>query len=221
MKRHTWSFIDEYILRGIYPHYRTEDIAAVMGIYPITKIYSAAKRFNLKKSDEFLNGPLSGRTDGARGSSTRFRKGNVPWTKGTNYNAGGRSIETRFQGGHRPHTWLPVGSYRLNGDRYLEVKFSDEPGRYDKRWIPVHRKVWIEAHGPIPPKHMIAFKPGMRTIVLEEITIDRLECIDLAENARRNNMWLRDPEWAKLVQLKGQITRQVNKITRRQQESRA
>ena len=35
---------------------------------------------------------------------------------------------------------------------------------------------------------------------------------DLAENARRNNMWLNHPEWARLVHIKAQITRRVNKI---------
>jgi len=211
MTIHAWSFIDEYVLRRVYPHYRGEDIAVVMGI-PLRKIYAKAKRLGLTKSDEFFNGPLSGRTDGARGSSTRFKKGNVPWTKGTNYNAGGRSIEMRFKGGHRPHTWLPVGSYRLNADGYVELKFADAPGRYDLRWIPVHRKVWIDANGPVPKGHMIVFKPGTKTVKPEEITIDCLECIDMAENARRNDMWLNNPEWAQLVSLKSQITRRVNKI---------
>ena len=211
MTIHAWSFIDEYVLRRVYPHYRGEDIAVVMGI-PLRKIYAKAKRLGLTKSDEFFNGPLSGRTDGKRGSSTRFRKGNVPWTKGTNHNAGGRSIETRFKKGQRPINEMPIGSYRVNGDGYVEVKFADEPGPYYRRWVPIHRKVWIEAHGPVPPKHMIVFKDNKRTTNPEEIIADRLECIDMAENARRNNMWLNHPEWARLVHIKAQITRRVNKI---------
>ena len=211
MTIHAWSFIDEYVLRRVYPHYRGEDIAVVMGI-PLRKIYAKAKRLGLTKSDEFFNGPLSGRTDGKGGSSTRFRKGNVPWTKGTNHNAGGRSIETRFKKGQRPINEMPIGSYRVNGDGYVEVKFADEPGPYYRRWVPIHRKVWIEAHGPIPPKHMIVFKDNKRTTNPEEIIADRLECIDMAENARRNNMWLNHPEWARLVHIKAQITRRVNKI---------
>ena len=59
---------------------------------------------------------------------------------------------------------------------------------------------------------MIVFKDNKRTTNPEEIIADRLECIDMAENARRNNMWLNHPEWAQLVHIKAQITRRVNKI---------
>ncbi|MNR62573.1 hypothetical protein D3C85_1846370 [compost metagenome] len=58
----------------------------------------------------------------------------------------------------------------------------------------------------------------MRTNVLEEITADRLECITRGENAERNHPRARSPELAKLVQLKGAITRQVNRIAREHEE---
>jgi hypothetical protein len=59
---------------------------------------------------------------------------------------------------------------------------------------------------------MIVFNGSRKTTVLEEITVDRLECITPEENAQRNNMWIKDPELAKLYVLKGAITKQVNKI---------
>lgn len=211
MTRHIWTPIEEYILRKVYPHYRTVDIAVVMGL-PTHQVYAKAARMHIGKSEEFLNGNQSGRTDGLRGQSTRFKKGHVTWNTGISYQAGGRARETQFKKGHRPKNEMPVGSYRINGDGYVEYKFADVPGRYDKRWIPVHRKVWIEANGAIPPKHMIVFKPGARTVKPEEITLDRLECIDRTENARRNNIWANTPEYAQLVNLKSQITRRVNKI---------
>ena len=65
------------------------------------------------------------------------------------------------------------------------------------------------------------FKPGMKTNVLEQITLDRVECISMAENARRNHPRNKHPELAKLVQLKGAITRQVNRINREAQEATA
>ena len=58
----------------------------------------------------------------------------------------------------------------------------------------------------------------MRTNVLEEITVDRLECISMAENAQRNHPRSRNPELARLVQLKGAITRQVNRIAKESQQ---
>lgn len=67
----------------------------------------------------------------------------------------------------------------------------------------------------------MVFKPGMKTAVLEEITLDRVECISLAENARRNHPRNKHPEYARLVQLRGAITRQVNRINREAQEATA
>ncbi|MFD1839535.1 hypothetical protein [Paracidovorax cattleyae] len=70
----------------------------------------------------------------------------------------------------------------------------------------------------MPDGHICVFKPGQRTTVLEEITADRVECISRAENARRNHPRNKSPELAKLVQLKGAITRQVNRIAREAKE---
>ncbi|MNL55223.1 hypothetical protein D3C87_1786150 [compost metagenome] len=100
----------------------------------------------------------------------------------------------------------------------LQVKINDLPGPNHVRWHPVHRVVWIAANGPVPDDHIVVFKPGMRTNVLEEITADRLECITRGENAERNHPRARSPELAKLVQLKGAITRQVNRIAREHEE---
>jgi len=48
--------------------------------------------------------------------------------------------------------------------------------------------------------------------VLEEITLDKLELLTRAQNAARNSPYTRSPELGRLYQLKGQITRQVNRI---------
>ncbi|WP_237736750.1 hypothetical protein [Delftia acidovorans] len=61
------------------------------------------------------------------------------------------------------------------------------------------------------------FRPGHRTTQEAAITADRLECISRAENARRNHPARKSPELAKLVQLKGAITRQVNRIAKESQ----
>jgi hypothetical protein len=91
---------------------------------------------------------------------------------------------------------------------------NDLPGPNHVRWHPVHRLVWEAAHGPVPKGSICVFKPGRRTTVLEEITLDRIEIITRAQNAARNHPRARSPELARLVQLKGAITRQVNRITR-------
>jgi hypothetical protein len=69
----------------------------------------------------------------------------------------------------------------------------------------------VEVNGPLPPKHIVVFKPGMRTNVLEEITVDRVECISLAENLKRNTRHNLPPELNQVVQLRAVLTRQINK----------
>ena len=122
--------------------------------------------------------------------------------------------------GAAQHNYVPIGTLRVTQDGILERKVTDDPTiQTQRRWVPIHRLVWQTAHGPIPPGHIVVYRKGMKTMVEEEITIDRLECITMAENMRRNNVY-RDPELGKLYQLKGAITRQVNRIKRKQQHDK-
>ncbi|MEG0000594.1 hypothetical protein [Comamonas sp.] len=116
---------------------------------------------------------------------------------------------------------MPVGSYRINKDGHLQRKIGEASGANHKRWRNVAELLWIEANGPLPAGHIVIFRPGMRTAVLEEITLDRIECISRADNARRNHPANKSPELARLVQLKGAITRQVNRIAREAEERKA
>jgi hypothetical protein len=207
------------LLRQWYPIYATRVVAGALDV-PVAAVYQKAQRLGLGKSPDFLASTASGRLGrhNVGGVSTRFAKGQVPWNKGTHFVSGGRSAETRFKPGQKPRSWLPVGSYRIVPDGILELKVNDLPGPNHIRWHPVHRLVWIKAHGPVPPGHLVVFKPGRRTSVLEEITLDRIECISRADNARRNHPRSKSPELARLVQLKGAITRQVNRIVREHEE---
>ncbi|WP_367846425.1 hypothetical protein [Rhodoferax sp. WC2427] len=119
----------------------------------------------------------------------------------------------------RPHTWLPIGSYRINSCGVLERKVNDLPGANHVRWHPVARLIWEEANGPVPKNHIVVFKPGRASTVLERITLDCVECISRGENIRRNHPRSKSPELAKLVQIKGAITRQVNRIQREADEA--
>lgn len=216
---HAWTEAERNTLRSLYPHQRTADIAAQLGI-ALQAVYSQANRMGLRKSAEFHPTDKSGRVfkGGTRGQATQFKPGQKPWNTGTSYQAGGRCAETQFKPGNLPPTTLPVGAYRIvthhTGAQQLERKTSTTKGANHKRWTPVARLVWEQAHGPVPPGHIVVFKPGQRTLVLEQITLDRLECITRKENARRNHPATRHPELAKLIQLKGAITRQVNRITK-------
>lgn len=215
MNRKPWTPDEIDALRRLYPDYTAEVIGKVIGRLP-GSVHRKAASLGLEKSEAFLSSTSSGRIQRGRKDprmvATQFKPGLTPWNKGTNYVAGGRSAETRFRKGSKPHTTLPIGSYRVNKDGHLQRKVSDASGSNSKRWRCVSELVWVAANGPVPPKHIIVFKPGMRTNVLEQITLDRVECISMAENARRNHPRNKHPELARLVQLKGAITRQVNRI---------
>lgn len=206
--RHQWTHKQVAMLQAQYPHQRTADLAKVLGI-DVKLVYAKASRI-------FKGGIL--------GKATQFKPGQTVWNAGVQYQAGGRCAETQFKPGDKPHTTMPVGSYRVvvkkrgPGYQQLERKTSEASGANHKRWTPVTRLVWESANGPVPCGCIVVFKPGQRTVVLEQITLDRLECITRRENAHRNHPNRSNPELAKLIQLKGAITRQVNRINREHQE---
>ena len=149
---------------------------------------------------------------------TEFKKGHVPWSKGTKGKSGihPNVVATQFKKGRKPHeasNYLPIGSLRITQDKILERKWTDDQSLYPAaRWKPVTRLVWEAAHGPIPAGHAVAFRdPSLHTTVESEITIDKLMLLSLAENMRRNNMYLKyPPELIELIQLSGRLTRQIN-----------
>ena len=122
---------------------------------------------------------------------------------------------------HESRNYRPIGSLRVSREGYLERKVSDDHPVPARRWVGVHRLVWEQAHGPVPPGHAVVFKPGRRTTVEAEITLDRLECITRADLMRRNSYHTNlPPEVARLVQLRGVLNRKINNRLRKQANER-
>lgn len=215
--RHVWTDAERDRLRHLYPDHPAKEVVKQMGLR-LSQIYQMAAKLGLKKSEAFKASDKSGRV--ARGRqhpnmiASRFQPGLTPWNKGTKGVVGVQEQcrATQFKKGQSPHNTKPVGSYRLNKEGHLQQKIGTAKGSNSARWRGVAELVWCKENGPLPAKHMVVFKKGMFTNKVEEITLARVECISLAENARRNSIWRNDPEIAKLYQLKGAITRQVNRI---------
>lgn len=228
MKHRTpWTEDDLRQLRELYPDHKADHVAKQMG-RTTRAVHQKAKQMSIGKSDAFKKSFISGRIQAAsedpRMVATRFQKGLVPWNKGVAGSVGHHDNcrKHQFKKGNVPSTWVPVGSYRINTSKglpRLERKMNDKPGPNHVRWIPVSRLVWEQHHGPVPEKHIVIFKETrLATTVLEEITVDKLLCITRAENAQRNHPAKKSPELSKLYQLKGAITRQVNRINRESKE---
>ena len=211
--RRAWSEFELAVMRMHYPDTLTRDLAELFSRAEHT-VHAKARAMGVRKSQAFLSGPMGHQLDGHRGKGMRFQKGNKPWSAGTKGVAGQHenSRRTQFAKG-RPaaeaRNYVPIGTLRINVDGYLERKFTDDPALFPvRRWIAVHREVWIAANGPVPEGHVIVFKKGRRSAVEAEITLDALECITRGELALRNKY---PKELQQIAQLRGAITRQINK----------
>jgi hypothetical protein len=84
------------------------------------------------------------------GLNGRFKPGNVPYNKGKTGLGGWEP--TQFKKGHKPHNYKPVGTERVNGDGYVDIKISDP-----NKWKGKHIIVWEEHNGPVPKGHVVIF----------------------------------------------------------------
>jgi len=207
-KRHIWTHDELETLKSRYPNEQSETLAKSMGIR-LGSVYSKAFSLGLKKSEEFLNSPASGRTNGRQGVGSRFEKGHKSWNKGMKgLQIGG--VETRFKPGSKPPNYRPVGSTRVSVDGYIEIKVAE--GMH--QWKLLHRENWKAAHGVYPAQGMaLIFKDGNK----QNCGIENLELITREELALRNMIRRYPPEVRKLNQLRGAITRQINKRTKNEQ----
>ncbi|PRE20326.1 HNH endonuclease signature motif containing protein [Burkholderia multivorans] len=230
MKRQPWTSAEIERLKREYPNTETSVLARSLG-RPIGPVYKKAAALGLKKSAEFKASDRSGRI--ARGRTdprmieTQFKPGHVTWNAGkkgvtgTHPNCRRTQFKKGQMHGAAQQNYVPIGSLRLSKDGYLEQKVTDDHPVPARRWVGVHRLIWEAANGPVPDGHVVCFLPGRRSAELEKITLDALELVSRAELARRNHPRSRNPELAKLVQLKGAITRQVNRIAREAQEQQS
>lgn len=217
-------------LRALYPDLKADTVAREIG-RSVGSVHRKAALLGIGKSEAFKASFASGRIQAAntdpRMVATRFKPGHKTWNTGVKGSTGlhDNCRATQFKPGQKPHTWVPVGSHRINtskGIPRLEQKTNDKPGPNHVRWIPVTRIVWEQHHGPVPPKHIVVFADSKKaTTVLEEITVDKLICISRAQNAMRNSLYSKDHDLGRLAQLKGAITRQVNRINQEHKEKQA
>jgi hypothetical protein len=211
-----WTEADVEILKRRYANERTESIANDLGL-KIQSVYTKAKSLGLKKSREYLCSPAACRLDGITGSSSRFQKGQSAWNKGMKgLQTGGQAgwFKPGYRGGRALEKYQPIGTIRVSKDGYLQKKIHDGMP-LQSRWRGVHLVNWEAVHGPVNTKtNALCFKDGNK----ENCAIENLELVTRADLARRNMVLAISPEVRKVMQLRGAITRQINKRKQNEQQ---
>lgn len=216
LTRKIWTTEEEATLQKLYPDTPTAELARLFAC-PVYTVHGKAKRLGLSKSEAYLKSPSACRLRRGDniGKEFRFEKGHVPANKGLSRPgfAPGRMGESQFRKGNKPFNWKPVGSERIM-DGYLQRKMTDT-GYPPRDWQPVHRLLWEEANGPIPPGQVLTFADGDRS----NIVLSNLCLISRADLAARNNVWTRYPrELAEAIQLGGALKRKINRRNEREKQ---
>lgn len=223
MTRRPWTQAEINVLVAAYATTPTKDLARRLK-RGVQKVFAKANALGLRKTHEYLSATHGERVK-AVGAKYRFAPGQKPWNAGVPGSTGQHENSRRTQfkpgvlSGRAAQLWVPVGSTRITKDGLLQRKVGTKPGPPHLRWRTVHELVWIAAHGPVPAGHIVVFRPGQRTTVEAEITLDRLELVSRAELLRRNSVHRHGPEVARLSQLKAAIQRHINRRTRAAEEN--
>lgn len=232
MSRRLWTRAEESVMRSRYPFEQSDVVAAALG-RPVNCVMQKAHAMGLRKTAGTIARIARERmADPAHpGRAAQFKPGTQPWNKGRKGSTGTHpnSRANHFKPGQLSGTAAahvqPVGALRITSDGTLQRKMTRIAGALYRNWRPVHRLVWEAEHGPVPPGHIVVFKAGRRTTELHRITLDAVELIDRAENMRRNSFLTKyPPELARMVQLRGVLSRQINRKAREaaeQQENTA
>jgi hypothetical protein len=219
-QRRFWSEPELALLRARYACELTADIARALGRCP-TSVYGKAAKLGLRKSAAFV-AECSRRamSDPAHpGRQWHFgADGVAPWNKGlkgmtgTHPNSTVNHFKPGQLSGRAAQLVLPLGTLRVSSDGVLERKVCETSGPSNLRWKAVHRLLWEQAHGAVPAGHVVVFRVGRKTTDDALITLDALELVSRAENMRRNSVHAKyPPELARLVQVRGALTAQINR----------
>lgn len=194
--RKYWTKEEAEELQRLYPTTTGKDLALRFGCN-VQQIYNRANKMGLHKDIDFLHQYYRENFKGHK--ATQFKKGMASWNKGKKgLQIGG--VETQFKKGRLPHNTKPIG-FRSYRDGYLVE-------RVEKGFEFVHKLIWKQHHGDIPPGMFVVFKDRNKN----NICIENLEIIDRVEHIRRNHIQNLPQELKEVVHIKKSITRKINQI---------
>lgn len=146
-----------------------------------------------------------------RKKDSRFHKGIIPTTKGKKWSEymseeGMKASRAMcYKKGNRPHnTKEKDGEISL---RHNQQNNNEKPYYFIRisvgKWYPLHQLIWQQAYGIVPEGYCLWFKDS-NTL---NVTLNNLEMITRAENARRNrNKFINlPPELQEVIQLTNKL----------------
>lgn len=197
-----WTPESSEELRLLYPKMQSKILAEKFGC-SIKTVHQKAFAMSIKKNAEFLSSEASGRIQkySEKGKAGRFKKGHIPYNKGTHPPTVGRMAETQFKKNQMPHNHLQIGVLRKPGG-YWKIKIA-EPNV----WEFLHIKTWTDANGEIPDAMCIVFKDKNQ----DNCTLENLECVTRKELYRRNSIHNFPDELKQTIQTLGRLKRTINR----------
>jgi hypothetical protein len=214
-----WSEDERIVLREKYENTPSIDIAHELG-RALSSVHNHAAKLGLKKSKQTIAAMSRAKLERGDHASIyhRYPKGHVPANKGLRRPgwSPGRMADTQFRKGNKPHTWKPIGTERLTKEGYLQRKIADTGNTVDD-FVEVHRLLWEQAKGPIPPGHVVVFKDRDRT----HVQLDNLELITRADLVRRNTFHNLPEDLKQVIRINASLNRRIRRIQREKQDVRS
>jgi hypothetical protein len=214
MNRRLWTEHELAVVRELYPHRPTAEIAKRLGHgRTVDKVHAIANKLGIHKTREFLLQHCRIRPGQKIGAAFCYPKGHVPANKGLRRPGfgPGRMKETQFKKGQRPPNKCEIGELRLNADGYVDMKVCEAKGA--NAWRALHTLLWEDEYGPVPAGHALRFKDKDKLNVDVE---NNLELVTRAALCRRNSIHNLPPKLKKTIHMLGAIKRRI----RREEQNR-
>lgn len=208
----------DFIMRTHYPHSSNVAISKLLNI-KVSTLYRVASKMGLKKTPKYIKEStqlewIMGKHENSK--KCQFKKGHPTYNKGKKMPAEVREKvkHTFFKKGN-----LPANTYKEAEAGVISVR-KDNGGRFYKfikiahgKWMLLHRYLWHEAYGDVPPCHVVVFKDGDSM----NCTLDNLECITMAENMQRNTIHNLPEEIKANIDLTRLLNRKIKRLTNNNQ----
>lgn len=175
-KQHKWTNEEKEYLKSIVKNNSYKEITKKMN-----------DRFNCDFSEGQIKGFMA-RNKLVTGRGGHFKKGSIPWNKGTKGLT--KANKTSFKKGIIHFNYKQVGEERIDKYGYVQIKVA-EPNKWDLK----HRVIYEKHYGEIPKNHAVIFADGDKS----NLDIDNLLLVSRQQLLvlNRNNLISEDKEITK------------------------